>query len=503
MKIFQGTEIKKIDAYTIEHEPVESIELMERAAKALTKAITARWNKDHSVKIFAGPGNNGGDALAIARLLSEKGYAVEAFLFNTSGKLSDDCQANMKRLPNKPNLLFTEVTSSFDPPELTKKDIIIDGLFGSGLNKPLTGGFASVVKYINASPSTVIAIDIPSGLMSEDNSYNTIKSNIIHADLTLSLQLPKLAFLFAENEEFVGEWELLDIELSKEAIDSFPTDYVLTEEDEIRKMVKPRKHFAHKGSFGHALLIAGSYGMAGSSVLSAKACLRSGVGLLTIHAPAHNNDILQVSVPEAMIQQDIYEGWFATPVDTDSYQAVGIGPGIGKEEETASALLEQLRLTQVPLVLDADALNILSENREWLSHLPANSVLTPHPKELDRLVGKSQNSFDRLSKARDLAAKIKVYIVLKGAYTAVVTPGGKCYFNPTGNSGMATGGSGDVLTGIILSLLAQGYKSEEACRLGVYVHGLAGDIAAEQKGKISLIAGDIIDSLPAAWTKLS
>jgi len=503
MKIFQGTDIKKIDQYTIEHEPITSIDLMERAAKGVVRAIMKRWNQIYPVKVFAGPGNNGGDALAVARLLAEQNYKVDVFLFNTTGKLSDDCRTNMERLPQTENLSFTEVSVKFDPPELTSNDLVIDGLFGSGLNKPLTGGFASVVKYLNSSAAQIVAIDVPSGLMTEDNTYNQVKSHIIHADVTLTLQQPKLAFLFAENAEFVGEWEIVDIQLSHKAIESFPTDYVLTEEEDVRPIIKPRKRFSHKGTFGHALLIAGSYGMAGAAILAGRGCLRSGVGLLTIHTPFHNNDILQTAIPEALIQADIYERWFATPVDTDSFQAIGIGPGLGKEQETGFALLEQLKLCQSPLVLDADALNILSENRNWLTFIPKNTVLTPHPKELDRLVGKSNNSFDRLSKARDFATHTKTYIVLKGAYTAVITPEGKCFFNPTGNPGMSTGGSGDVLTGIILSLLAQGYTPEEACKLGVYTHGLAGDLAAETKGEIGMTSGDIVDFLPAAWAKLS
>lgn len=499
-KIFQGTEIKKLDAYTIENEPIASIELMERAARTLATAIESRWDESHPVKVFAGPGNNGGDALAVARILSGKGYQVEAVLFNTAGKLSEDCRANAEQLKETP-VTFTEVTTQFDPPALTENDLVLDGLFGSGLNKPLSGGFAAVVRYINASPSDVVAIDIPSGLMCEDNTYTT-KSHIIRADLTLSLQLPKLAFLFAENAEFVGEWKLLDIQLKKEGIEMLPADYALTEQTDIVRLIRPRKKFAHKGDFGHGLLIAGSYGMAGAAVLSAKACLRSGIGLLTVHTASRNNDIVQTSVPEAMMQADLYEYLFATPVDTDNYQAVAIGPGIGREQDTANALAEQLKLCTSPIVLDADALNILSENREWLAYIPKHSILTPHPKELDRLTGLSQNSFERLNKTRDLAATLQCFIILKGAYTAVVTPEGKCFFNPTGNPGMATGGSGDVLTGILLSLLSQGYKPEEACKLGVYVHGLAGDMAAKEKGETGMLAGDIIDSLSAAWKEL-
>lgn len=501
MKIFQGTEIKKLDAYTIENEPIASIELMERAAQALSIAIATRWDKNYSIKVFAGPGNNGGDALAVARILAEKDYKVEAILFNTAGKLSDDCRTNMERLKDT-SVIFTEVTTQFEPPVLTERDLVVDGLFGSGLNKPLSGGFAAVVKYINASPSEIVSIDIPSGLMCEDNTYN-IKNHIIRADVTLSLQLPKLAFLFAENEEFVGEWQLLDIQLHKEGIESLQTDYILTEEAEIKRLIKPRKRFSHKGNFGHALLIAGSYGMAGAAVLSAKACLRSGVGLLTIHTASRNNSIVQTSVTEAIVQPDLYENIFATPVDTDIYQAVAIGPGLGQEPETALALSEQLNLCMNPVILDADALNILSDHRDWLAFIPKGSILTPHPKELDRLVGICHNSFERLNKARDLAANLKSYIVLKGAYTAIINPEGKCFFNPTGNPGMATGGSGDVLTGILLSLLAQGYKPEEACKLGVYVHGLAGDLAAKNKGTISMLAGDIIEYLPTAWQNLN
>lgn len=502
MKIFASSDIKKLDAYTIENEPIASIDLMERAAKVLTEAITRRWNNTYPVKVFAGPGNNGGDALAVARMLVGKGYSVQVFLFNTSGHLSEDCETNKQRLLEINEVGFSEITTKFDPPALTEQDIVIDGLFGSGLNKPLNGGFAAVVKYINASPSTVISIDMPSGLMGEDNTYN-LKNHIIRADLTLSLQLPKLAFLFAENQEIVGEWKLLDIKLNEEALHDTPTNYELVEEEDIREIIKPRKAFAHKGNFGHGLLIAGSYGMAGSSVLAAKACLRSGIGLLTIHAPVNNNNILQTAVPEAMVQHDIHDNYFVAPVETDIYQAVAIGPGLGQEKETALALSEQLRLCTSPVVLDADALNILSENRNWLTLIPKYSILTPHPKEMDRLVGKCHDSFVRLTKACEMAATLKVYIILKGAYTAIVTPEGKFYFNPTGNPGMATAGSGDVLTGIVLALLAQGYTSEDACKLGVYVHGLAGDLAAEQVGEISLTSGDIINYLPAAWTKLS
>lgn len=502
MKIFTSNSIKQLDAYTIENEPIASIDLMERAAKALTEAITNRWSNETPVTIFAGPGNNGGDALAVARMMAEKGYKIEVYLFNTKGELSPECQTNKELVELMDEITFTEVSTQFTPPTLTVDHLIIDGLFGTGLNKPLSGGFAAVVKYINAASATVVSIDIPSGLMGEENTFN-VRANIIRADVTLSLQLPKLSFLFAENSDLIGDWELLDIQLSRDGIEYTETNYELLEVEDIQPLIKQRKKFDHKGNYGHALLIAGSQGMAGASVLAARACLRSGVGLLTVHAPICNNDILQISVPEAIVEQDASEHCFAVPTYTDEYQAVGIGPGLGQSEETEAALLEQLTTCQAPLVIDADALNILANHRHALISLPKGSILTPHPKELERLVGKCQDSYERLTKACELARTAKVHIVLKGAYSAIITPAGKCYFNTTGNPGMATAGSGDVLTGIILALMAQGYAAEEAAKAGTYVHGLAGDIAQNKRGVIGLTASDIIAQLPMAWRLVS
>lgn len=503
MKIFPTASVRLLDAYTIDNEQVTSIDLMERAAIALADAITGRWeDKATRFTLFAGPGNNGGDALALACLLMQRGYTrVTTYLFHTSGSLSPDCQTNMERLAKVPEVDLHVVTTQFVPPPLTEDCIVIDGLFGSGLNKPLNGGFAAVVKYINASMATVVAIDIPSGLMGEDNTYN-VQSGVIRAHLTLSLQLPKLAFFFAENQAFVGEWQLLDIGLSKDAIGEMDTDYYLLEKEEMPYLIKPRPKFAHKGNFGSALLIAGSQGMAGASVLAARACLRSGAGLLTVHVPFCNNFIVQTSVPEAKTELDVSDTCFTAPADTDDYQAVGVGPGLGRTAETESALLEQIDLCQAPMVVDADALNILGENRSYIGRLPKGSILTPHPGELERLVGKCRNSCERLMKARELAKTADVYILLKGAYSVIISPSGKCWFNITGNPGMATGGSGDVLTGVLLALLAQGYEAGIAASLGTYVHGLAGDIACKKQGAIGMTAGDIVNALPQAWRML-
>ena len=502
MKIFPTSAIRQLDAYTIEHEPIASVDLMERAARALTDAITERWSDtDTPFTFFAGPGNNGGDALAVARLMAGEGYRPEVFLFSPQGKLSEDCATNLERLRKVEGVTLHEISTQFAPPVLTAAHVVVDGLFGSGLNKPLGGGFAAVVKYINASPARVVAIDVPSGLMGEDNTYN-IAAHIVRADLTLSLQLPKLAFLFAENETYVGEWRLLDIGLSGKAIEETDTDFELAEDDEVASLLRSRGRFAHKGHFGRALLIAGSQGMAGASILSARGCLRSGVGLLTVHVPFCNNFMVQSSVPEAMTDLDYNETRFSEPTDTDDYQAIGVGPGLGRDPQTADAVLEQIRTCQTPMVIDADALNALGEHRPALNNLPEGSILTPHPKELERLVGKCRNSYERLVKARELAQNADVHIVLKGAYTAVISPSGRCWFNTTGNPGMATGGSGDVLTGVLVALLAQGYEPWTAARLGVFAHGLAGDIAARKQGRMGMTAGDIAACLPLAWKML-
>ena len=502
MKILTCTQQKEADAYTIANNNILSINLMEKAASLIANEICKRWDQSHRIVVFAGAGNNGGDAVAVARMLFTKNYNVEVYLFNIKGTISEDCMTNIKRLQECGFTAYHEISNSFDPFQLFEEDVVLDGLFGSGLNKPLSGGFASVVQYINASSAQVVSIDIPSGLMGEDNSNNS-RQNIIHADLTLSIQLPKLAFLFPENEDIVGEWKLLDIGISPEFIRQADTPYIITEAQDVSQLIKPRKRFAYKNNFGHALLIAGSNGMAGASVLAARACLRSGTGLLTVHVPVCNHDILQTAVPEAIVQNDVHELYFAEPVDLDNYQAIAIGPGIGQEEETALATLDQLADCYIPAVLDADAINILSSHRNYLNRLPKGSILTPHIGELERIIGKCNNSFERLTKAKELAAYLQCYMVVKGAYTVVITPQGKFYFNPTGNPGMATGGSGDVLTGIILALLAQGYQPENAARLGVYVHGLAGDIACRRMGEISLTASDIIDALPEAWKVLS
>lgn len=502
MKIFPTAAIKRIDAYTIENEPIPSIMLMERAAATLTRAILGRYPQG-PFAVFAGQGNNGGDALAVARMLAVAGHTVDVWLVAPAERLSPDCAANLQSLQAMAAgglfaLTLHNVSDGFAPPQMEQGAVVIDGLFGSGLTRPVEGLYATVINYINSLPCDVVAIDIPSGLMGEDNSGNN-HSNIVKATVTYTLQFPKLAMLFAENAPYIGTFETLDISLSKEAMDNETTPYYMTTLADIKPMLPCRAKHAHKGNFGRALLVAGSEGMAGASVLAARAALRSGVGLLTLCVPRCNNEIVQRTVPEAMTIPSLGEQYISAPPATDKYSAVAVGPGLGQAQATEVALLALIDACRVPMVVDADALNILSRHREYLARLPQGSIITPHIGEFTRLAGECNCSYDRLQRAITLARENNICIVLKGAYSAVVTPQGTVFFNTTGNAGMATGGSGDTLTGVLLALLAQGMAAPSAARLGVYIHGLAGDIAAGKVGETALIASDIVDSMPAAW----
>lgn len=501
IKIPSIPQIRELDTLTIAEEGITSLTLMERAATAVTNHIASRWETTVPVVVFAGPGNNGGDALAVARLLAERGYQVEACLFNTTGKLSPDCRKNWERLNGVENVTAMEVTAQFEPPQLTSRHIIVDGLFGSGLSRPLSGGYAALVKLINESPAKVVAIDLPSGLIGDAPTYAR-QSAVVKADLTLTFQLPKLTMLMADYAEFLGEVHVLDIGLSARHIGELVTDYLIPEKQDVAAMLVPRDPFGHKGTFGHALIIAGRYGMAGAAILAAKACLRSGVGKVTLHTPQMNNAIVQVAVPEAVVNLDPSDTAFTAPVDPKPFDAICIGPGLGTETVTATAVAEQLTQTDIPTLVDADGINLLSVHPDWLRRLPKGSILTPHPGEFQRLAGCATNGTTMLNEARNMAVRYGIFIVLKGHHTAICTPEGKTYFNSTGNSGMATAGSGDVLSGIITALLASHYGSREASILGVYLHGLAGDLAAHALSEEGLTATDIISYLPLAFRQL-
>ncbi len=501
MKIFSCKQIREIDEYTIKQEPIASVDLMERAAGQLFRWITDKFGRSAHFVVFAGPGNNGGDGIALARLLVNNRYDAEVHYVNYTEKTSADWELNRKRLETETAISLDFITNANQFPTISSGDIVIDAIFGSGLTHPVEGLAGEVIKKINEIDPTVISIDIPSGLFGEDNCENSFAS-VIKADFTLTFQFPKLAFMFAENAPYVGEWEVLPIGLDSNIIRNTYSSYILLDKSDIAPLLKKRNKFDHKGNFGHGLLVSGSLDKMGAAVMGAMAALRTGIGLITCHIPSCGSLIIQSASPETMIRTDLAQDFISEIGNTDSFSAIGIGPGIGIELETQKALHSLLSGCKKPMVIDADALNILSLNKKLFSLLPAGTVLTPHPKEFERLTEKQENSFTRLKSQVEFSQKHKCIIVLKGAHTSVTTPEGKVMFNSTGNPGMATAGSGDVLTGIILSLLAQGYTPENASVLGVYLHGLAGDIAAKRSCYESIIASDIIMNLGNAFNKI-
>ena len=500
MKILSADEIRLWDQYTIQHEPITSLDLMERAAGKAVDWLGENGYVENRFAIFCGKGNNGGDGLVIARLLAEKKYPVTVNILESGHKGTEDFQTNLARLHQHPEVPIRFIQAEENFHELKKDEVIIDALYGSGLNRGIDGVTAKLVDFINRSGCEVLSIDIPSGLFTDRSSNG---NTIIKAKHTLSFQCFKPAFLVAENADYIGEVSILDIGLHNDFYNSVQNAWELLDDTIIHTIYKPRKRFAHKGNFGHALLVAGSYGKIGAAVLSSRACLRSGVGLLTCHVPKCGYDVLQSTVPEAMASTDPNSSVNTKIEDgLENYEAIGIGPGIGTAPETKKMLKNLLDAYHRPVVLDADALNIISSEKGLLKIIPPGSILTPHPKEFERLFGGSANDFERIQLALQKAKELNCVIVLKGHYTLITSPDGKCFFNSTGNAGMATAGSGDALTGILTGLLAQGYSSVETAILGVYLHGIAGDLAAKNISMESMIAGDIIENLGFAFSFL-
>jgi NAD(P)H-hydrate epimerase len=499
MKIFKSAQIREADAFTIANEPVSSIELMERAASGLVSEIIKLYQYDTIFIIFCGPGNNGGDGLALARLLTEKKYSVEVFIPKISNRFSDDFTINFNRLKQFKNIEIFEISDKNSFPKFQKNTVIIDALFGSGLTRPLSGFSCEIVDFLNNSGCEIVSVDIPSGLSGEENFEEN--KTVIKAAYTLTFEFPFLSFFLPENEDFIGDFKIIPIGIHPEFIKKTETEYFYIEKDEIQSKLKKRKKFSHKGNYGHGLLLAGSYGKAGACTLATRSCLRTGIGLLTAHVPKCNYQIQQITNPEAMLTIDAEENFIAELPDLSKYNAAAIGPGIGFSKKTKFLLKDLILNFKHPIVFDADAITILGENKNWLAEIPENSVFTPHPKEFERLVGTSENNFQRNRMQIEFSKKYKCFVVLKGAYSSISTPDGKCFFNSAGNPGMAKGGSGDVLTGMILAMLAQNYLPEDAVLLSVYFHGLAGDLAAEKLGQISMTSADLCDFISKAFTK--
>lgn len=498
MKIFTTEGIRHICSKSIEHDDMSMLDLMERAAESVTYELMSRWRISQRFVIFAGPGDNGGDALAVARLMQQQGYYPEVYLFNIrSSQLSPCCSTNRDRIKDLDGLAFQEITDTFVPPELGPSDVVIDGLFGSGLTTPLRGGYTSLVQYINNSNAYVVSLDMPSGLFGEWN-VGTDSRNIVRADLTLTYQYNRLAFFFSENERYLGEVKVLDMELNPIGEASTPTDFYLFEGDDVRRVLKRRDKFSNKYDNGAILLVAGSYGMMGAAVLAARGAMRAGAGIVTVHAPLCGYDILQTAVPEAIVEPDSDRLITKSIPLNHQYSVVALGPGMGTSNETIDAIDTFIKTFRTPCLLDADALNCIAHRQQLIRLIPHGSVLTPHANEFDRLFGHHQTDEERLKKAIDVSKLYEITIVLKGHYTMTVRPDGKVYINSSGNSGMATAGAGDVLTGVIASLIAQGNAPDWSVVMGVYLHGLAGDIAAKEHGEWGIMASDIADNIGRA-----
>jgi ADP-dependent NAD(P)H-hydrate dehydratase / NAD(P)H-hydrate epimerase len=489
MKILSAQQTAELDAYTIKSESINSIDLMERAAAAFTRWFTEKYSDDKKIFVFCGPGNNGGDGLAIARMLIKQDCHPFVYVIK-SENVSPNFILNKERLEKLCTIKY--VSASEDIPFISSSDTVIDAIFGSGLTRPAEGIFGKCINTINESKAIIISVDIASGLFTDKKTESSV---IIEPTFTVSFQLPKLAFFLPQNEKYTGYWHLLDIGLSKEYINKTETPFYYTTEETIKGWVKKRKRFSHKGMYGKSLIIGGSYGMIGAVVLAAKACLKTGVGLSKTYIPKCGYEVLQGAVQENITLTDPSFDTITEIPDLKSFDSIGVGPGLGEGEQTKQALKELLKNVKVPLVIDAGALNIIAADKSLLDLIPPHSILTPHPKEFERIAGCYNDDFDRLDLAKYLAKKINCYIVLKGNFTVICTPSGKFHFNSTGNPGMAKAGSGDVLTGIITSLLAQGNKPFKAAILGVYLHGFAGDSAAQKYSEYSMNASDTIDGI--------
>lgn len=497
MKILTIPKIQELDQYTIDNEPICSQQLMERAAYKCSKWIIKNTHKNKSIAVICGGGNNGGDGLAIARFLKHNNYSVHCFLVKFSKQQSEDNKTQEAITSKELQIIKLH---SYEDFKLISSDIIVDALFGSGINRMLEGSWKLLIDKINKSSKYVISIDVPSGLYMD--THCPTENPIIRASVCLNLEIPKKAMFIPDCEKYFGTIHNINIGLFKEGIKKAQTKDYLIQKKDIKPLLKKRAKFSHKGTYGQALLVCGSKGMIGTSILMAKSCLRSGVGTAVVHAPQCAYQILQGSIPEAIVQCDERDTHISE-VQTKKSQTIGLGPGIGTHPETIDAIINLIINTTSPLLIDADALNILAKHPETIQKIPENSILTPHPKEAQRILGDCSNSWELHDKSRQFAIDYQVYFVLKGAHTQIHCPDGSCYFNSTGNPGMATGGSGDVLSGIITSLLAQKYSSKEAAIIGVFVHGLSGDIMAKKVGEISLSASDLILGIPKALTTIN
>ena len=499
MKLFSAAQMYEADKATVTKQQITTDELMERAALQIFNWMHLRiQGAPVKIHLFCGIGNNGGDGIVLARHLLEHGYHIDVYVVNYSDKRSKDFLTNLDRLKER-KLWPTFLNSDDDLPQIGREDIIVDAIFGIGLNRKPDDWVKRVIQHLNASEAFILSVDIPSGLYTTQVPED--KEAVIQSNFVLSFQTPKLVFFLPETGPFIEHWEVLDIGIDMEFLSSLETEYDLISKNEVLTFYRPREKYDHKGTYGHSLIIGGSYGKMGAVQLSSKAALHIGSGMVTSFVPKVGCSILQTAIPEIMVLTDEHEHSISNIEFDIEPKVVGIGMGMGTAEITAKALSLFLENHNLALVVDADALNLISKNKSLLEKLPKRAILTPHPKELERLIGNWTDDFDKLEKAKTFSKEHDVVLVIKGAHTITID-GDKGYINTTGNPGMATAGSGDVLTGVITGLVAQGYEPLQAAIFGVYLHGKSGDIAVEATGYQSLTASHIIDSLGSAFLDL-
>lgn len=496
MKILTSTQIRDVDAETIKREAISSLELMKRASTAFYNWLIEKYsNKNTSVLIFSGVGNNGGDGLVIARLLHKSGYKVKVCVVEYNDYYSDDCAYNIRRAKAE-NIDFSKVTNERQIPDISKYDVVLDGIFGTGLSREISGIAELVIRRMNESGVAIFSIDVPSGLFLERKTTFAVK-----ATETVTFQIPKLALFLPENNKYTGNVTIIDIGLNEQVISETKSNIYFTEKQDIRSLLKPLSKFSHKGTQGHTLIIGGSIGKSGSVCLSSRAALKTGCGLVTAYVPKCAVQVIQINFPEAMAIEDKGENYI-TSINFDMKpDAIGLGIGMGQNSKTQMALHDFLEKNNLPLVIDADGLNILADNPEWLKLLQPKTILTPHPGELLRLVGEWSDDYDKIQKTQLFAQKFNLIIVVKGAYSLIIDSE-NIYVNNTGTPALATAGSGDVLTGMITSLLAQGYDPLDAARMGVYLHGMTSDLTIQNIHPRSFIASDIIGNIGNAYKSL-
>jgi hydroxyethylthiazole kinase-like uncharacterized protein yjeF len=496
--ILSTEQIRAADQYTIQHEPIVSIDLMERASRAFVEELVKQVFIRGDIYVFCGSGNNGGDGLAISRLLMERELPVKTYAVGDLNQGSPDFVINYHRIEGQVEWL--ESLNGF--PEIDSKDLVIDALFGSGLSRPIEGFLGDLIQRLNEITARKVSVDIASGLFADKVPEED--AVIFQPDLTISFQVPKWSFFQPALSRYVGEFRIVNIDLDSTFIAEQNTDCFLSEPRDFHRVFHKRERFSHKGDYGRLLIIAGSYGKMGAAVMAAQAAFRSGAGLVFLAAPACGVQIVQQQVKEAMVIEAGKDQVIDFLPDISPFDVVVVGPGLGEDKKTCEVmkqLLQQLQPHQ-KLVIDADGLNILSSQDGWYQKLPERTILTPHPGEFRRMVGEWKDDAEKLKLLRNFAIDHGCNIVLKGAFSAVADASGNIYFNPTGNPGMATAGSGDVLSGVITGLLCTGITAFEALRAGVFVHGVAGDLAAEKLGERSMMAGDLILNLPNAFKEM-